>query len=112
MQTANYFSTSMIASNDAYASSSESIILQVNSAGYTDFSLSVTNYGSSTLTTVNIYASADGINYYTVHTGAITTLTSGSTGNYSFTSINRFLQISATSAGTSHITCALVGGIT
>jgi hypothetical protein len=89
------------------AQATETIILdKINVLGFQNFSVSMTCY-SGTVTTSSIYASADGVNYYLVHSGGISGLTAGNTAQYTFTSINVYLRITAT--GISTFDCYLVG---
>ena len=110
MQTNYFYPTNMRASNDAYASTTEATIIDTSTQGYTSFNLTATNYGSVTVSDINIYASADGFNYYSVQADAINTLAAGATKNYTFTHINRFIRVTAVSASsTAHISCTLIG---
>lgn len=109
MQTTYTYPSSMLAKNDAYASTTESVMIQASVIGFMHFNVSITNYGAGAVTDVSIYASADGFNYYTVQAAAIASIASGSTANYVFTSLNRFIKITATSGAAAHLYCCLVG---
>lgn len=99
----------IIYTKDLYVGNTETIIIEANTLGYHSFGLSITNDAGSTLNSVNIYASADDINYYTIQLNAITSVVSGNTSQYAFDFVNRYVRITATSAGSSTIDCYLIG---
>ena len=110
MQTTFYLPTCVrVVNNDLSITGTQTIVITANVQGYSNFNVTVTNDNGSNISDVSVYASADGFNYYTVHTAAITGLASGSTQNYAFSLINRFVRITATSGGTSTINCYLLG---
>lgn len=96
-------------SNQVNVSSTEIIILNTNILGYQNFSTNITNSSGNTLTSINIYGSSDNENFYIIALNALSSVGAGTTQQYSFNFINKFIRITAISAGVSTILCNLIG---
>lgn len=104
---------SLFAENkNIYIHNIETIVLKdINTAGFSNLSFTITNTSNSlaTINVIKIYGSNDGINYFTINSNALSSLSIGSTTNYQFSAVAIFIRITATSNGTSNVDCYLVG---
>jgi len=96
---------------DVDVNTAESIIIDANVLGFQNFSVTITNLSGNVITHVNLYASADQINYYTVETDALINIDPALTQQYTFNSVNKFLRVTAMSAGSSKIECYVIGEV-
>lgn len=92
-----------------FVTASETIVFDgVPFAGYSKLSFTVTNFASSANSvSFTIYASDDGINYYS-DGATLGPVAAGVTMNVSVTGVAGLIRVTATSAGTSNFDCYLL----
>lgn len=100
-----------ISNKGIYISNTETILIEANVLGYQSFCFSASNLSGSTISSINIYASADDFNYYSVENNAILSLTVGETDQYTFSSVNKYLRITGVSVYNTNVDCYLIGEI-
>lgn len=115
MQKYNSFDnpTGFFVSNiNVYTGAVETIVLaDISVAGFANLSFTLTNKANSSdiISSVSVYGSNDGINYFTITSNALSSIGIGSTVNYRFAAVCVFVKITATSNSTSNLDCYLVG---
>lgn len=110
----NYGSSFLTSNKDITISSSETIILnEVSAAGFSNFSLTITNLSISAdqIDIVKIYGSNDKVNYFTLESDVFssTPIAVDSTVNSHFAAIALYLRVTAISDTNSILDCHLVG---
>lgn len=98
-----------VANTNLVINSAEEIIMDAEILGFNNFNLSISNLSGSPITSVNIYASANQINYYVVETAALNNIDPDLTESYMFNLVNRFIRITTIGSGISTISAYLVG---
>lgn len=112
MQTNITFDSGMrVVNKKLYVKNTETVVIDAPILGYQNFGLSITNFNGSPVLSVNIYASADGTNFYSVEADALNNIDPDLTQQYAFNLVNKFIRVTAVSVGTSIIDCYLIGEV-